>query len=287
MVCRNLLMCLLLATVCVSACPALAQNAVPLSAEKERALKPKETFQECDKCPKMMVAPAGSFTMGSPASEPGRYDTEGPLHTVTIARQFAVGQFEATFDEWDACVADGGCNGYSPPDQGWGRGRRPVIGVSWIDAKAYVAWLSKKTGKPYRLLSEAEWEYVARAGTTTPFWWGNSISTSQANYYGENGTTGEFRGRTAPVDAFAPNPWGLYQVSGNAAEWTEDCYHRTYSGAPTDGSAWTSGDCTYRVVRGGAYYTVQTRALRSASRSVWKPDSRFLDGFRVARTLMP
>ena len=153
-----------------------------------------------------------------------------------------------TFDEWDACVADGGCNGYQPSDEGWGRGRRPVINVSWDDAKAYVAWLSNKTGKTYRLLSEAEREYVTRAGTTTPFWWGSSISTSQANYDGTNtygsGVKGEFRHETLPVDSFQPNPWGLYQVHGNVWEWVEDCYHESYAGAPSDGSAWTFEDCS-------------------------------------------
>lgn len=134
-------------------------------AAQEQALKPGDTFQECSQCPKMMVVPAGRFTMGSPVSEPGRYSDEGPQHTVTIAQQFAVGQFELTFADWDACVAGGGCDGYKRPDQGWGRGRRPVINVSWDDASAYVAWLSKKTGKPYRLLSESEYEYAARAGT--------------------------------------------------------------------------------------------------------------------------
>ena len=144
----------------------------PLSGAQERGLKPKDSFRECANCPEMVVVPAGSFTMGSPENEEQRNNNEGPQHRVTIAKPFAVGRFAVTFDEWDACVAAGGCNGYIPPDQGWGRGRRPVINVSWNDAKAYVAWLSGTTEKNYRLLSEAEREYVARAGTTTPFWWG-------------------------------------------------------------------------------------------------------------------
>jgi formylglycine-generating enzyme required for sulfatase activity len=149
---------------------------------------------------------------------------------VTLARPFAVGRFAVTFDEWDACAADGGCNGYKPEDKGWGRGRRPVIEVSWDDAKAYVAWLSKTTGKTYRQLSEAEREYVTRAGTTTPFWWGNSISTSQANYDGTS-VNGEYRQQTLPVGSLQPNPWGLYHVHGNVWEWVEDCNHGSYSGA--------------------------------------------------------
>ncbi|MGD0026303.1 MAG: SUMF1/EgtB/PvdO family nonheme iron enzyme [Xanthobacteraceae bacterium] len=262
----------------------------PLSPERERALKSKDTFKECTNCPEMIVVPAGTFTMGSPASELGRNDKEAPQQLVTFARQFAVERFEVTFDEWDACVADGGCNGYRPNDAGWGRGRQPVINVSWNDAKAYVAWLSKKTSKPYRLLSEAEREYVTRAGTTTPFWWGNSISTSQANYNGDltygNGVKGEKRGRTVPVDSFAPNPWGLYQVHGNVWDRTEDCYHDSYQGVPADGSAWTSGDCNLRVVRGGSWYD-NPASLRSANRGRNTTGFRSSNlGFRVGRTLL-
>ena len=168
-----------------------------LSLEREQALKPMDTFKECSDCPEMVVVSAGTFTMGSPAGEPKRTSQEGPQHTVAFTRSFAVGRFELTFNQWEACVADGGCNGYKPDSQGWGRDLRPVINVSWDDANTYAAWLAKKTGKSYRLLSEAEREYVTRAGTTTPFWWGNSISTSQANYNGTpylGGAKGEYRG---------------------------------------------------------------------------------------------
>jgi formylglycine-generating enzyme required for sulfatase activity len=266
-------------------------KAAPLSAEDERALKPNDTFKECAACPEMVVVPAGSFMMGAPQDEDGRYDDEGPQHRVTFARQFAVGRFAVTFDEWDACVADGGCDGYRPDDRKWGRGRRPVINVSWKDAKNYVAWLSRKTGKTYRLPSEAEREYVARAGTTTPFWWGSSISTSQANYDGNftygGGQKGEWRQKTVPVDSFAPNPWGLYQVHGNVWEWTEDCRNRSYAGAPEDGSAWKSGDCNIRVLRGGTWRS-RPRSLRAAIRdeSLAGLGSHLL-GFRVGRTLAP
>ncbi|HUD86194.1 MAG TPA: SUMF1/EgtB/PvdO family nonheme iron enzyme [Xanthobacteraceae bacterium] len=262
-----------------------------LSAERERALKPKDTFKECwNYCPEMVVIPAGAFTMGSPASEQVRSSNEGPQHRVTFANPFAVGIFALTFDEWDACVADGGCNGYKPDDQDWGRGRLPVIDVSWDDAEAYVAWVSKKTGKSYRLLSEAEREYVTRAGTTTPFWWGSSISTSQANYNGNytygNGVKGEYRARTVQVGSFAPNPWGLYQVHGNVWDWTEDCYHDSYNGAPADGSAWTGGDCGSRVIRGGSWFH-GPNSLRSANRSGLSTGGRYGElGFRVARTLL-
>jgi len=172
--------------------------AIPLTGDEERAVRPGDGFKECESCPEVVVVPAGSFTMGSPENESDRRTNEGPQHKVTIGRPFAVGKFAVRFDEWDACVAAGGC--YRPPDQGWGRGRRPVINVNWDDAKAFVAWLSRTTGKTYRLLSEAEREYAARAGTTTPFWWGASISTSQANYNGNYTYGGGAKGRLSAED---------------------------------------------------------------------------------------
>jgi formylglycine-generating enzyme required for sulfatase activity len=267
------------------------QSVVPLSPDREGALKPKDTFKECENCPEMVVVPAGRFMMGSPGTEAGRDNDEGPQHPVSFMKPFAVGKFAVTFDEWDACVADGGCNGYRPSDQGWGRGRRPVINVSWDDATVYAAWLSRKTRKTYRLLSEAEREYVTRAATTTPFWWGASISTQQANYNGNetygNGPKGEYRQRTLPVDSFEPNPWGLYQVHGNVWEWTQDCYHDSYAGAPSNGSAWTTGDCILRVVRSDSWRGLP-RSLRSANRIGLTTDNRVFDlGFRLARTLTP
>lgn len=261
----------------------------PLTSEAEHALEPGDIFKECDRCPEMVVVPAGKFTMGSPNGELGRNIDEGPQHPVTFARRFAVGKFAVTFDEWDACVADGGCNGYRPNSSGWGRGRWPAINVSWVDAKAYVAWLAETTGKPYRLLSEAEREYVTRAGTTTPFWWGTSISTNQANYNGSpfaQGGKGQDRGHTVPVDSFEPNPWSLYQVHGNIYEWVEDCWIAGYGGAPADGSAQTDGDCRYRVIRGGSW-DYDPEFLRSASRLGWIAETRDIWlGFRVGRTLL-
>jgi formylglycine-generating enzyme required for sulfatase activity len=278
----------ILAIVAGFCAPARADGA-PLSASAERELKPKDGFKECEQCPEMVVVPAGAFTMSSPAGEPKREAFEGSQHLVTIPRPFAVGRFAVTFDEWDACVADGGCDGYRPSDQGWGRGRLPVINVSWNDAKVYVAWLSRKTGNSYRLLSEAEREYITRAGTTTPFWWGSSISTQQANYNGnfvyDGGLKGEYRQRTVTVDSFAPNPWGLYQVHGNVFEWVEDCWNDSYQDAPTDGSAWTEGHCDRHVLRGGAWDSFP-QFLRSADRRWDIVGRRFtIIGFRVARTL--
>jgi formylglycine-generating enzyme required for sulfatase activity len=269
-----------------------------LSGAERRCFRPGsgkvEWFKDCQSCPEMVVVPAGSFMMGSPESEEGQLPFEQPQHQVTLKAPFAVGRFAVTFSEWDACVDAGGCNSYRPPDRGWGRGRMPVIYVSWDDAKAYVSWLSRQTGKAYRLLSEAEREYVTRAGTTAPFWWGSSISTDQANYNGEWTTyggspVGEFRMKPLPVDSFEPNPWGLYQVHGNVADWVEDCWNESYKGAPADGSAWTTGDCTGtvggRVLRGGRWVSYPEN-VRSAARAFNGPAYRnFNVGFRVARSL--
>ena len=251
---------------------------------RKRAQEPGYKFRDCPGCPEMVVVPAGSFMMGSP--EAGRYDDEGPVHRVTIARPFAVGVYEVTFGEWDACVAGGGCGGHRLDDWGWGRGRRPVIYVSWEDAQAYVRWLSGKTGKAYRLLSESEWEYVARAGTTTRYWWGDGIGRNRANC---DGCGSRWDGKkTAPVGSFSANGFGLHDVHGNVWEWVEDCWNDSYHGAPTDGSAWTSRIfCIGRVLRGGSW-GVSPRYLRSANR-YWDPSGlrSYNAGFRVARTLTP
>lgn len=253
-----------------------------LSAEAERALKPAANFRECAKdCPEMTVIPAGSFMMGSPEAERGRYKNEGPQHTVTIARPFAVSKFAVTFAEWDACVAVGGCPQVG--DSGFGRGRRPVINVSWDEARLYAAWFSAMTGRSYRLLSEAEWEYAARAGTATGFYWGDEIGDGNANCQ-ECGSQWDGK-ETAPVGSFAPNPFGLYDMAGNAWEWVQDCYHVDYVGAPSDGSAWMVGACWRRVVRGGSWKD-RPRNLRSAFRGRGTPGERVnAIGFRLARTL--
>jgi formylglycine-generating enzyme required for sulfatase activity len=254
----------------------------PLTPERERALGPKDTFKECANCPEMVVLPPGSYTMGSPPSERGRWDSESPQHIVTIAKPFAVGKFDVTFDEWATCVAGGGCDGFKPPDQGWGRGRRPVI-VDWYDAKNYVTWLSKITGKTYRLLSESEWEYAARAGTTTAYYWGDNIGTNNANCKG-CGSQWDNQ-QTAPVGSFSPNQFGLYDMAGNVDQWLEDCYNATYDGAPADGSAWTSGDCKNRIVRGGDFLS-EPSAIRSACRGSLPPTATWNSlSFRVGRTL--
>ena len=257
---------------------------------RAREFRPGRVFRDCAECPEMVVIPAGSFMMGSPAGEEGRYVNEGPVHRVTIAAPFAAGKYEVTFEEWEACVAGGGCGGYRPGDSGWGRGRRPVGNVSWEDGKEYVEWLSKKTGTEYRLLSEAEWEYAARAGTTGPFHFGTTISTDQANYGGNvtygSGRKGVFRKRTVPVGSFPANRFGLHDMHGNALEWVEDCWHKDYSRAPTDGSARQSGGtCMQRVLRGGSWVNV-CMDIRSANRYANVAGTRVGGiGFRVARTL--
>ena len=197
--------------------------------------------------------------------------------------------YEVTFEEWDACRRAGGCR-HNPDDKGWGRGRRPVINVSWKDAHEYVRWLSRKTGEEYRLPSESEWEYVARAGTTTPIHFGRTISTEQANYNGNytygSGRKGVYRKKTVSVESFPPNDFGLHNVHGNVREWVEDCWHASYRGAPSDGRAWTvGGDCSRRVLRGGSW-SGRPQYLRSANRFRNPSGSRgSYSGFRVARTL--
>jgi formylglycine-generating enzyme required for sulfatase activity len=244
-------------------------------------------FKECAFCPQMVVIPAGEFTMGSPDSEPFR--AAETQHRVTIAAAFAVSKFEITFDEWRACVKDRGCDGYWPDDQKWGRGKRPIIDVTWDHAKAYVNWLSHKTGKPYRLLSEAEWEYAARAGTTTAFATGAAISPSAANYDGSDDGSGPSavnRQKTMPVGSFPANRFGLHDMHGNAAEWVEDCWHDDYTqAAPTDGSAWLEANCEGRVLRGGSWGDSQVE-LRSAARTgEYQVNSSYNDGLRIARGL--
>ena len=200
-----------------------------------------------------------------PATKGTSQNPEGPPHPVVFARPFAVGVYEVTVEEWEACVAGGGCRGYRPSDEGWGRGRRPVINVNWWDAQAYVEWLSQKTGKQYRLLSEAEWEYVARARTTSPWPWGVDASR-QCQY--ENGADQTLKPQmkrrsrmdiascddgyavTAPAGAFKMNHFGVYDVLGNVAEWVQDCWNGSYNGAPSGGNAWERGNCGRRVLRG-------------------------------------
>ncbi len=247
------------------------------------ARKRGDTFKDCDPCPEMVIVPPGIFRMGDLHGV--GYFSEMPIRAIHIGHAFAVGKFEVTFDEWAACVSDDGCNGYRPDDLGWGRGDRPVVHVSWHDAKTYVRWLSRKTGKTYRLLSEAEWEYAARAGTRTMFSWGDWVGSGYANCAGCGSAWDD--DLTAPVGSFVPNGFGLHDMHGNVYEWVEDCWHSGYEGAPSDGSAWTSGGlCQVRILRGGSYNDTPI-LVRSANRDGNLANDRYnlFSGIRVARAL--
>jgi formylglycine-generating enzyme required for sulfatase activity len=268
----------------------------PTSALKRRAARKRPTVD----CPEMVVIPSGSFVMGSTQTEQSRFDAlpkrmgdndiqnheagglsnEGPQHKVVIAKSFAVSKFDVTFLEWDACSAVGGCRQRSY--NGVGRDTKPIVTVSWDDAQEYVAWLSNMTGRSYRLLTEAEWEYAARAGTMTVYYWGDEIGKGNANCMG---CDSEAIKQTSPVGSFPANPFGLYDMLGNVWQWVEDCYSANYDQAPTDGSASTGQDCTYRVARGGSW-NLGPEYARSAIRFRFPANYQALNrGFRVARTL--
>lgn len=272
----------------------LAQAADVLTNQNQQIKPANQTvgFQDCKLCPAMIEVPESSFMMGSDPSESERSPDESPQHKVVIRYPFAVSRTKITFAEWDACVAQGGCNRYSPSDETWGRGERPVLNVSWNDAQAYVQWLAQKTGKPYRLLSEAEWEYVARAGTSTAFNTGTCISPSQANldhrfdYARCPVAANGYIGKTVAANAYPPNMFGVYQMAGNLFEWVQDPWHEGYSGAPTDGRSWEKGgNPSLKVVRGGSWYAIPASA-RSANRYAEPMDFRSDNvGFRVALSL--
>ena len=290
---------------------ALQANAAAVAPVLAAGLRPAsgEMFRDCAECPQMIVLPAGRFMMGSPENEAERSDDEGPQREVVLATPVAVGRFEVTVGEFRRFLAaaghaaggncftdpDGDGTSQPTPDASWAKpgfeqdDQSPVTCVTWDDAQAYVTWLSRSTGQPYRLLSEAEWEYAARAGTTTPFSFGATISTSQANYDGNytyaNGSTGEYRQRTTAVGSFASNAFGLFDMHGNVWEWVEDCFAENYAaGQPSDGSAFRSDSCSYRVLRGGSWNYIP-QLLRSALRDGFVPTLRSnILGFRVART---
>ena len=265
---------------------------------KETA-NPSTSFKDCLQCPEMVVVPAGSFFMGSHESEPGSQPNERPLHKVNL-RSFAIGKYEVTFAEWDACVAAGGCN-YKPNDLGWGRGYQPVVLVSWLDAQRYADWLSRETGEMYRLPSEAEWEFAARAfptsrGSNPPAYaFGDSITKEQANF-------GNHVGKPIEVGSYQANDWGIHDMQGNVWEWVEDALHDSYRGAPTDGRSWIVdgrsgrswynpiswfGDKSQHVLRGSSWND-DSRKLRTAVRIGRKLGLRNkYIGFRVARAMVP
>ncbi|HLX80788.1 MAG TPA: SUMF1/EgtB/PvdO family nonheme iron enzyme [Burkholderiales bacterium] len=304
---------------------ARAQAAANVKEAPRAALRPGSVFQDCADCPRMVVIPAGEFTMGSPASEAERGVDEGPQRQVSIAQPFALGRTEVTVAEFRRFADESGyktdaerdpraqgCSGfiYADPAAATPGGptswrspgltqadSHPVLCVSWNDARAYAQWLSKKTGKRYRLPSEAEWEYAARAGSVTARYWGDDPvqacrfanvadqSRFQTWGFGQKHECTDGHYFTAPAGGYAPNRFGLYDMLGNAWEWTEDCWNASYAGAPADGSAWLSGDCAQRVSRGGSWSTVP-RFARSATRNKNAADSRDnLTGFRLARSV--
>ena len=256
-----------------------------------------DTLADGSKGPLLVVIPAGSFIMGPATNEPKKFPAEQPSHRVTIDEPFAIGQFELTFEDYDRYVAATGAE--KPSDKGWGtrywgRIKTPVFNVSWHDAQRYLEWLSEQTGQHYRLPSEAEWEYAARAGTTTAFHTGDCINTDQANYHGQYEfgdcpVSTLYRGKVIDVGSFAPNAWGLHDVHGNIFEWTLDCWHTNYQGAPDNGSAWMNeGDnvnCDRRVLRGGSW-SGRPLDLRSGGRSYNEASFKSIFiGFRVVREL--
>jgi|WetSurMetagenome_2_1015567.scaffolds.fasta_scaffold117903_2 formylglycine-generating enzyme required for sulfatase activity len=286
--------------------------AAGLAASKKAAQHQKAgtVFRDCPTCPEMVVIPPGSFIMGSPETEKGR-DIDEIQHKVTITYWFAVGKYPITWNEWEACMRDAMCDGQAveaalrlDPDgkpiqqyKDHGRGSRPVVGVSWYDAQNYVGWLNRKNGREeYRLLSESEFEYAARGGTTTAYWWGDKPSHDHANYGRdsvEDGLGGLAKGRdiwvdeTSPVGSFPPNPFGLYDMHGNIYQWIEDCYETDVTKMPIDGLAIKSGNCSSRGFRSNSFES-NANTLRSANRAfVYAPHTRGRNylGFRVAKDL--
>jgi formylglycine-generating enzyme required for sulfatase activity len=271
-----------LVTMFQSAVASVPQTLAPV-ARQEAPRPPGFSFRDCTTgCPEMIVLPGGTFTMGAPPQESARKANEGPQHSVTIA-PFAVGKFEVTYEEWFACASDGGCATTPKP---WafkkGNEKHPAVAINWNDAQEYLQWLSARTGKTYHLLSEAEWEYAARGGTSTAYDWGDAADRSRAQYGSNMLVPGA---GTAPVGSFAPNAYGLYDMAGNAAEWTQDCVNPDYTNAPSDGSAWITGECSLRRVRGGSWED-GLADMRSAARDGFRQNQNWQSiGFRVARNL--
>jgi len=257
--------------------PPVATQPEPASARTPVVAHGTETVRDCENCPEMVILQPGSFTMGDNHGD----RSERPAHRVTISRPYAIGKYEVTLAQWNACVQAEACKAVTSttgsPD------KSPTRDISWADTQRFVRWLSKQTGQNYRLPTEAEWEYAARAGTSSRYWWGEKMRAGMANCKGCGGDWSN----DAPVnvDALPPNPFGLYGMNGGVWEWVEDCWHKDYDGAPTDGSAWTSSDCRENVIRGGAWRNDSTYA-HSSSRFTYDSAVRYiLNGFRVAKSL--
>ena len=268
----------------------LNPEAQGLAENEQRLAEARQTALEKAYAGEMVSIPGGTFRMGDLSGE-GDED-ERPVHTVTVP-DFRMGKYEVTFAQWDACVADGGCGGYYPDDEGWGLRNRPIINVSWDDVQGFIDWLNDKTGGSFRLPTEAEWEYAARAGSTTKYHFGNSVSQlcryanhadDSTDYSNRNEFCSDGVGkRTAAVGRYQPNAFGLHDMHGNVWEWVEDCWDDNYVGAPNDGQAWMSGDCGQRTLRSGSWYN-GPRALHSATRTKRVLASRHSHlGFRLAQ----
>jgi formylglycine-generating enzyme required for sulfatase activity len=277
----------------IAAFPNGSKVAAALEAMDQLTLRPGKTFQDCVECPSMVVVPAGSYWQGPEDSDPLALEKEKPRRMITIAEPFAVGVFEVTMQQWDLCVAEAACS-VNAKDNSWGRGNRPVITVSWNDAQEYVSWLSKKTEQSYRLPSESEWEYIARAGEESSWPGGDparvcefgNVAGSETGFRWQHescqdGTALE----TLPVGSFRANAFGVYDVIGNVAEWTLDCMNLSYLDAPADGSAWNRGICSSRMTRGGSWFT-GTKEIRLPARFNLKTgDRNDFTGFRVVRKI--
>ena len=258
---------------------ATAPAPAPAAASSPPAARPAAgaVIKDCPACPAMIALPAGSFTMGSDNSDP----SEKPAHRVAIGAPFAIGKFEVSVQQWNACANAGGCQKIAQPANT--PAEAPVRDVSWDDAQQYVKWLASTTGKPYRLPTEAEWEYAARGGTSTRYWWGEQMATGKANCK-ECGQPWSNEG-PAKAGSFAANPFGLHDTSGSVWEWVSDCWHNSFKDAPTDGRSWDAPNCRVRVIRGGSwregapYMVASTRFRYDAS------VRQFQNGFRVARSL--
>jgi formylglycine-generating enzyme required for sulfatase activity len=247
-------------------------------------VEPGKVFKDCADCPELVMIPAGNYDMGALVVGKNTFLNRSlPVHHVTIPKPFAFGRYETTFDDWELCHKAGACE-KDPDDHTWGKGKRPVINVSVPEVEQYLAWLSKKTGHKYRLPTEAEWEYAARAGTKTKFSWGDEAGKTNANC---RTCAPEISKETYPVGGYKPNPWGLYDIHGNVWEWTQDCWNENYNGAPTDGSAWRTGDCNFRVQRGGSWYYVDVNAQSDFRSKYSALDNGFSYGigFRMVREL--
>ena len=254
--------------------------------EVNKNLKPGVVFKDCEVCPEMVVVPKGLYIMGL-----GGKNRHGPPLRVVVSKPFAIGRYEVKFNEWFACVSDGACL-HRPNDHNWGSIGRPVINITWPQTKNFTRWLSKKTGHKYRLPSEAEWEYVARAGTTTQYWWGDLTEYNMANCRDCESrkccSTADHSccsTSTKPVGSFPANPFGLFDTAGNVFEWTEDCWHPSHKGRPKISIPRKDGDCTNRVIRGGSFYYF-SKVARSYYRAKNPPDVKsYWLGFRVLREL--